>query len=255
MTLAKRIIPCLDIDRGRVVKGTRFLQLRDAGDPVDVARLYGQEGADEICVLDISATSDDRQPSLDILTRIAESVFVPLTFGGGIGSIAECGQALSAGADKVSINSAALRKPSLIDETVRVFGSQCIVVAIDTRLEEGRYLAYTHGGRNSTGIDALEWARQAVDRGAGELLITSMDRDGTGLGYDLKFLEAVSSCVSVPVIASGGVGELKHFAEGAAVADAMLVAGVLHFGTMTLAEIRQYLRSEGVTVRDLYTDR
>ena len=252
MPLAKRIIPCLDLDNGRVVKGTKFVELRDAGDPVEVARLYSESGADEICVFDVSATSGNRAPALQLLTRIAETVFVPLTFGGGVSSVADFGITLAAGADKVSINSAALREPQLIDQAAKVFGSQCVVVAIDAKREGDRYTCYTHGGRKRTGKDVLQWAVQASRRGAGELLVTSMDRDGTGQGYDLELLEAISQSVNIPVIASGGVGKLDHFAQGAQVASAMLAAGVLHFGTFTLAQIRQHLQAKGVLVRELY---
>jgi len=251
--LAKRIIPCLDVKDGRVVKGVRFVDLRDAGDPVEAALAYDAQGADELVFLDITASHEDRAIMLDVVRRTAEGVYMPLTVGGGIRSIDDVRLLLRAGADKVSLNTAALERPAVIGEAARRFGSQCIVVAIDARRESaaGRWGVYTHGGRRPTGRDALEWAREAVAQGAGEILLTSMDRDGTKDGYDLELTRAVSEAVSVPVIASGGAGSLPHLYEGLTDgrADAVLAASIFHFAIHTIAEAKSYLRERGVAVR------
>ena len=251
--LAKRIIPCLDVKDGRVVKGVRFVDLRDAGDPVEAALAYDAQGADELVFLDITASHEDRAIMLDVVRRTAEGVYMPLTVGGGIRSIDDVRLLLRAGADKVSLNTAALERPAVIGEAARRFGSQCIVVAIDARRESaaGRWGVYTRGGRRPTGRDALEWAREAVAQGAGEILLTSMDRDGTKDGYDLELTRAVSEAVSVPVIASGGAGSLPHLYEGLTDgrADAVLAASIFHFAIHTIAEAKAYLRERGVAVR------
>ena len=253
--LAKRIIPCLDVKDGRVVKGVRFVDLRDAGDPVGAARAYDIQGADELVFLDITASHENRDIMLDVVRRTAEGVYMPLTVGGGIRSIDDVRRLLRAGADKVSLNTAALERPVLIREAAERFGSQCIVVAIDARREPGggraRWGVYTHGGRRPTGRDALEWAREAVGLGAGEILLTSMDRDGTKDGYDLELTRAVARAVTVPVIASGGAGSLEHLYEGLVdgSADAVLAASIFHFGIYTIAEAKAFLRERGVEVR------
>jgi cyclase len=252
--LAKRIIPCLDVKDGRVVKGVRFVDLRDAGDPVEAALAYDAQGADELVFLDIAASHEDRAIMLDVVRRTAEGIYMPLTVGGGIRSIDDVRLLLRAGADKVSLNTAALERPAVIREAARRFGSQCVVVAIDARRETGaghRWGVYTHGGRRPAGRDALEWAREAVALGAGEILLTSMDRDGTKDGYDLELTRTVSEAVSVPVIASGGAGSMEHLYEGLADgrADAVLAASIFHFGIHTIAEARAYLRERGVPVR------
>jgi imidazole glycerol-phosphate synthase subunit HisF len=255
--LAKRIVPCLDVKDGRVVKGVRFVNLRDAGDPVEAALAYDAQGADELVFLDITASHEARDIMLDVVRRTAEGIYMPLTVGGGIRSVDDVRRLLRAGADKVSLNTAALARPGVIREAVERFGSQCIVVAIDARREPGRsgvpdrWGVYTHGGRRTAGRDALEWAREAVALGAGEILLTSMDRDGTKDGYDLELTRAVSEAVSVPVIASGGAGSLEHLYEGLVegCADAALAASIFHFGTHTIAEAKAYLRGRGVEVR------
>lgn len=253
--LAKRIVPCLDVKDGRVVKGVRFVDLRDAGDPVEAALAYDAQGADELVFLDITASHEDRQIMLDVVRRTAEGIYMPLTVGGGIRSVEDVRALLRAGADKVSLNTAALRRPEVLREAAERFGSQCIVVAIDARREPGsrppRWGVYTHGGRRPAGRDALEWARQAAALGAGEILLTSMDRDGTGDGYDLELTRAVAAAVEVPVIASGGAGSLEHLREGLVEggADAVLAASIFHFGTATIAEAKRYLRARGVEVR------
>jgi imidazole glycerol-phosphate synthase subunit HisF len=254
--LAKRVVPCLDVKDGRVVKGVQFVNLRDAGDPVEAALAYDAQGADELVFLDITASHEARDTMLDIVRRTAEGIYMPLTVGGGIRSVEDVRRLLRAGADKISLNTAALERPVLIREAVERFGSQCIVVAIDARREPGRADAphwgvYTHGGRRPAGRDALEWAREAVGLGAGEILLTSMDRDGTKDGYDLELTRAVSQSVSVPVIASGGAGSLEHLYEGLVdgCADAALAASIFHFGTHTIAEAKAYLRGRGVEVR------
>lgn len=248
----KRIIPCLDIANGRVVKGVKFLELRDAGDPVEQARAYEAQGADELTFLDITASHEDRDTILEVVRAVAECVFMPLTVGGGIRSSADVRRLLQAGADKVSLNTAALINPDIIDETSARFGSQCMVLAIDARRNtHGGWTVYTHGGRNPTVRDAVEWAREGVERGAGEILLTSMDADGTKDGYDLALTRAVSEAVSVPVIASGGAGTLDHLVEAVTVgkADAVLAASIFHFGTFTIPETKEYLKEQGVAVR------
>ncbi len=252
--LCKRMIPCLDVHAGRVVKGVRFVDLRDAGDPVEAALAYDAQGADELVFLDITASHEQRAIMLDVVRRTAEGIYMPLTVGGGIRSVEDIRTLLRAGADKVSLNTAALERPELIRDAAQRFGSQCIVVAIDAKREAGeppRWGVYTHGGRRPAGRDAVEWAIQVEALGAGEILLTSMDRDGTGDGYDLELTRAVSEATSVPVIASGGVGTLEHLREGVVdgKADALLVASMFHFGRHTVAEAKAYLRERGVTVR------
>jgi imidazole glycerol-phosphate synthase subunit HisF len=252
--LCKRMIPCLDVHAGRVVKGVRFVDLRDAGDPVEAALAYDAQGADELVFLDITASHEQRAIMLDVVRRTAEGIYMPLTVGGGIRSVEDIRTLLRAGADKVSLNTAALERPELIRDAAQRFGSQCIVVAIDAKREAGeppRWGVYTHGGRRPAGRDAVEWAIQVEALGAGEILLTSMDRDGTGDGYDLELTRAVSEATSVPVIASGGVGTLEHLYRGVVdgKADAVLVASMFHFGRHTIAEAKAYLRERGVTVR------
>ena len=255
--LAKRVVPCLDVKDGRVVKGVRFVDLRDAGDPVEAALAYDAQGADELVFLDITASHEARDTMLDVVRRTAEGIYMPLTVGGGIRSVDDVRRLLRAGADKISLNTAALERPAVIREAVERFGSQCIVVAIDARREPARpdepprWGVSTHGGRRPAGRDALDWAREAVALGAGEILLTSMDRDGTKDGYDLELTRAVSQSVSVPVIASGGAGSLEHLYEGLVdgCADAALAASIFHFGTHTIAEAKAYLRGRGVEVR------
>jgi cyclase len=249
--LAKRVIPCLDVKDGRVVKGVRFVDLRDAGDPVEAALAYDAQGADELVFLDITASHEDRDIMLDVVRRTAEGIYMPLTVGGGLRTVDDVRTLLRAGADKVSLNTAALNTPHVISEAAERFGSQCIVVAIDARREDGHFGVYTHGGRRPAGRDAVEWALEAEKLGAGEILLTSMDRDGTGDGYDLELTRAISEGVSVPVIASGGAGTLEHLYEGLAVgrADAVLAASIFHFGTYSIGEAKAYLRSRGVEVR------
>jgi len=254
MALAKRIIPCLDIDAGRVVKGVKFESIRDAGDPVEVARRYDAAGADELCFLDITASSDDRETLVHVVEQVASQVFIPLTVGGGIRSVADVRRMLNAGADKVSINTAAVREPDLVRQAAEWVGSQCIVVAIDARRvaeDPPRWEVFTHGGRRETGLDAVEWARRMVDLGAGELLLTSMDRDGTRAGFDLELTRAVSDAVSVPVIASGGVGDLDHLCEGVTEgrADAVLAASIFHFGEYSIDRAKETMAAAGIPVR------
>lgn len=250
--LTKRIIPCLDVKEGRVVKGTNFVGLRDAGDPVERAAAYDAEGADELVFLDITATFEERKAMLDVIRKTAGKVFMPLTVGGGISSVEDIRNALLAGADKTSLNSAAVKNPQLIADGARMFGSQCIVLAIDARrVGENKWEVYVAGGRKPTGIDAVEWAKQGVALGAGEILLTSMDADGTKNGYDIPLTKAISSVVNVPVIASGGAGKLEDFyevlTEGGA--DAVLAASVFHYKTFTIKEVKEYLRSRGIEVR------
>jgi len=254
MTLSKRIIPCLDIDAGRVVKGVRFEHIRDAGDPVEVARRYDAAGADELCFLDITASSDARDTLVDVVERVASEVFIPLTVGGGIRSVDDVRRMLNAGADKVSINTAAVHEPELVRRASEWVGSQCIVVAIDAKQvadDPPRWDVFTHGGRRETGLDAVEWAERMVALGAGELLLTSMDRDGTKAGFDLALTRAVSDAVSVPVIASGGVGTLDHLCDGVLQghADAVLAASIFHFGAFTIAEAKDAMARRGIPVR------
>lgn len=257
MALAKRIIPCLDVDKGRVVKGVNFVDIRDAGDPVEVARRYNEQGADEITFLDITASSESRDTTYETVERMAAEVFIPLTVGGGVRAVEDIRKLLNAGADKVAINTAAVFNPELVREAAERFGSQCIVVAIDAKQvsaegEAPRWEIYTHGGRKPTGLDAVEWARKMVDMGAGELLLTSMDRDGTKIGFDLGLTRAVSDAVSVPLIASGGVGELQHLADGVTLggADAVLAASIFHFGEHTIPEAKAFMKAQGIEVRD-----
>jgi imidazole glycerol-phosphate synthase subunit HisF len=246
----KRVIPCLDVDGGRVVKGIGFVDLRDAGDPVELACRYDAAGADELVFLDITATSDKRDTVVQLARRTADDVFVPFTIGGGIRSVADAQAVLDAGADKVSINSAALADPALIDELARTFGAQCVVLAIDAKRTDGSWEAYVAGGRTPSGRDAIAWAREAVERGAGEILLTSMDRDGTTDGYDIDLTKAVADAVSVPVIASGGAGEPDHLVAALeAGADAALCASIFHYGRHTVGEIKEHLARAGVPVR------
>ncbi len=252
--LAKRIIPCLDVHEGRVVKGTNFIHLRDAGDPVELAALYDKEGADELVFLDISASSEGRNTMVEVVRRTAEEVFIPFTIGGGIRTIDDIRKMLRAGADKVSLNTAAVQNPQLIEEGAYAFGSQCIVVAIDARrVTDGRWEVYIHGGRTPTGIDVLEWAQKAVELGAGEILLTSMDRDGTKEGYDNELNKKISQAVSIPLIASGGVGNLQHMADGLTdgQADAVLAASIFHYREYSIKEVKEYLASKGIPVRQI----
>lgn len=256
MSLAKRIIPCLDVDAGRVVKGVKFVDIRDAGDPVEIAKRYNQEGADEITFLDITASSDERDTIEHVVEKVASQVFIPLTVGGGIRNISDIRRMLNAGADKVGINTAAVNNPEFVKEASDKVGSQCIVVSIDAKRvskqgEPDKWEIFTHGGRKPTGIDALQWALKMADYGAGEILLTSMDRDGTKSGFDLALTKAISETVSIPVIASGGVGTLEHLSEGVSKgqADAVLAASIFHFGEFTIAEAKQYMKNQGITVR------
>jgi cyclase len=250
--LKVRIIPCLDVDRGRVVKGVNFVDLVDAGDPVEQAKLYDAAGADELCFLDITASHEGRDTLYDVVARTAEQCFMPVTVGGGVRAIEDIRKLLLAGADKVSINTAAVERPQFVGEAAQKFGSQCIVVAIDAKaVAPGRFEIFTHGGRRAAGIDAVDWARCMADLGAGELLLTSMDRDGTKAGYDLPLTRAIADAVSVPVIASGGVGTLDHLAQGATQGHAtgLLAASIFHFGTYTIGQAKAHLQGAGVPVR------
>jgi cyclase len=252
MGLAKRIIPCLDVHAGRVVKGINFVSLRDAGDPVEVARGYDAAGADELAFLDITASSDGRDIIVSIIERVADEVFIPLTVGGGVRKVEDVRRLLNAGADKVSINTSAVQTPELVAEAAGRFGSQAIVVAIDAKsVGPGKWEVYTHGGRNGTGLDAVDWARKMAEMGAGELLLTSMDRDGTRSGFDIGYTRAVSDAVGVPIIASGGVGTLAHLAEGIEEgrADAVLAASVFHYGEITIADAKRFLAGRGIEMR------
>ena len=252
--LAKRIIPCLDVDNGRVVKGVNFLSLRDAGDPVEVAKRYNDEGADEITFLDITASSDNRDTILHVIERVASQVFIPLTVGGGVRSVADVRRLLNAGADKASINTAAVTNPDLVNEASSFFGSQAIVVAIDAKAvnaDNSRWEVFTHGGRKETGLNAVEWARNMQARGAGEILLTSMDRDGTKIGFNLPLTRAISEAVDIPVIASGGVGNVQHLVEGVkqGKADAVLAASIFHFGEVSIREAKLAMQQAGIEVR------
>ena len=251
MGLAKRIIPCLDVAAGRVVKGVNFVRLRDAGDPVEIAARYDEQGADEVCFLDITASSDERDILLHVIEAVAERVFIPLTVGGGVRKLEDVRRLLNAGADKISINTAAVQNPDLVREASGVVGNQCIVVAIDAKRSGAGWEVYTHGGRKPTGLDAVQWARRMQSAGAGEILLTSMDRDGTRDGFDLALTRAVSDAVGVPVIASGGVGSLEHLAEGVIEghADAVLAASVFHFGEFSVRQAKEHMRSRGIEVR------
>ncbi|WP_260291916.1 imidazole glycerol phosphate synthase subunit HisF [Sedimenticola hydrogenitrophicus] len=254
--LAKRIIPCLDVDAGRVVKGVKFVDIRDAGDPVEVARRYNSEGADEITFLDITASSDDRETIVHVVEQVAGEVFIPLTVGGGIRTSEDVRRMLNAGADKVAINTAAVFNPEFVREATSRFGSQCIVVAIDAKRTSGegepaKWEIFTHGGRKPTGLDAIKWARKMVEYGAGEILLTSMDRDGTKIGFDLELTRAISDAVTVPVIASGGVGNLQHLVDGVVQggADAVLAASIFHFAEYSIEEAKRFMAAQGVEVR------
>ena len=249
--LAKRIIPCLDVKEGRVVKGVNFVNLIDAGDPVENAKVYDEQGADELVFLDITASYEKRNIMINVVKRTAEEVFMPLTVGGGVRTVQDIRNLLNAGADKVSINTAAVKNPQLIYEGAKLFGSQCIVVAIDAKRKGNSWEVYIHGGRTPTGIDAIEWAKRVVDLGAGEILLTSMDRDGTKAGYDIELTRAISEAVTVPVIASGGAGTKEHFYEGLVEgkADAVLAASVFHFKEISIPELKTYLKEKGVWVR------
>jgi cyclase len=251
MGLAKRIIPCLDVTNGRVVKGVNFVALRDAGDPVEIARRYDEQGADELTFLDITASSDDRGLILRIIEDVAAQVFIPLTVGGGVRKVEDVRRLLNAGADKVSINTSAVQNPSLVAEAASRYGSQCIVVAIDAKRATHGWEVFTHGGRKATGLDAVEWAKRMQSLGAGEILLTSMDRDGTRNGFDLALTRAISDEVAVPVIASGGVGNLQHLAEGILEghADAVLAASIFHYGEYTVRQAKEYLAQRGVETR------
>ncbi|MDP2824655.1 MAG: imidazole glycerol phosphate synthase subunit HisF [Sulfuritalea sp.] len=252
MMLAKRIIPCLDVNAGRVVKGVNFVELRDAGDPVEIARRYDEQGADEITFLDITASSDDRDMILHIVEAVASQVFIPLTVGGGVRQVEDVRRLLNAGADKVSMNTAAVNNPQLVADASAKVGSQCIVVAVDAKQTmPGRWEVFTHGGRKNTGLDAIEWVRKVESLGAGEILLTSMDRDGTKAGFDLLLTRAVAEAVGIPVIASGGVGTLQHLADGVTEgrADAVLAASIFHYGEFTVRQAKEYMRNCGIEVR------
>ena len=256
MALAKRIIPCLDVDNGRVVKGVNFVDIRDAGDPVEVAARYNREGADEITFLDITASSDNRETTVHMVEAIASEVFIPLTVGGGIRKVEDIRTMLNAGADKVAINTAAIHNPELVRDAAEYYGSQCIVVAIDAKKvskegEPDKWDIFTHGGRNDTGIDAVEWAKKMADYGAGELLVTSMDKDGTKSGFNIPLTKAITDAVNIPVIASGGVGNLQHLADGVlkAGADAVLAASIFHFNEYTVGEAKEFMSQQGIEMR------
>ena len=255
MSLAKRIIPCLDVDNGRVVKGTKFVELRDAGDPVEIAKRYNNEGADEITFLDITASSDNRNTILSTISAVASEVFIPLTVGGGVRNVNDVRTLLKAGADKVGINTAAIENPEFVKEAADIFGSQCIVVAVDVKRENNenpRWTVYTHGGRHRTCLDAQEWVQLMEQNGAGELLLTSMDQDGTKEGYDLSFTKMVTEEVEIPVIASGGVGEIKHLVEGVTIggADAVLAASIFHFDIISIKQVKNAFLENGINVRN-----
>jgi cyclase len=251
VSLAKRVIPCLDVTAGRVVKGVNFVALRDAGDPVEIAARYNEQGADEICFLDITASSDERDILLHVIEAVAARVFIPLTVGGGVRKVEDVRRLLNAGADNVSINTAAVQRPELVQEASSIVGNQCIVVAIDAKKSATGWEVFTHGGRRATGLDAVQWAQRMEKAGAGEILLTSMDRDGTRDGFDIALTRAVSDAVGIPVIASGGVGTVEHFAEGVlgGRASAVLAASVFHFGDLTVRQVKEHMRSRGIEVR------
>jgi len=252
VSLAKRVIPCLDVTAGRVVKGVNFVGLRDAGDPVEIAARYDVQGADELCFLDITASSDERDIIVHVIEAVAERVFIPLTVGGGVRKVEDVRRLLNAGADKVSINTAAVHNPEFVREAAEKFGSQCIVVSVDAKsVGPDRFEVFTHGGRKQTGIDAVEWAEEVVAQGAGEILLTSMDRDGTRQGFDIELTRAVADAVPIPVIASGGVGTLQHLAEGVTRggADAVLAASIFHYGEFTVRAAKEYMAAQGVAMR------
>jgi cyclase len=251
MGLAKRIIPCLDVNAGRVVKGINFVSLQDAGDPVEIARRYDEEGADELTFLDITASSDNRGLILDIIESVAKEIFIPLTVGGGVRSPDDVRRLLNVGADKISINTSAILNPKLVAEASSRFGSQCIVVAIDAKKVGDHWEVFTHGGRNPTGLDAVEWAKKMVNLGAGELLLTSMDRDGTKIGFDIALTKLISEAVEVPIIASGGVGNLQHLVDGVLLggADAVLAASIFHYGEFTIREAKEFMSNNNVEIR------
>ena len=254
MALTKRIIPCLDVHDGRVVKGVNFVSLRDAGDPVEVAKKYDEQGADELCFLDITASSDERGLILKVIKDVAEQVFIPLTVGGGVRAVADIQRLLKAGADKVSINTSAVLNPGLVKQATSFFGSQCIVVAIDAKarpLSDSTWEVFTHGGRNATGLDAIEWGRRMQDAGAGEILLTSMDQDGTKKGFDVKLTRAMSDALEIPIIASGGVGTAEHFVKGVidGRAHALLAASVFHYGELSVREVKETMSQAGIEVR------
>ena len=251
MTVSKRIIPCLDVNNGRVVKGVNFVELKDAGDPVEIAKKYNQQGADELTFLDITASSDNRGLLFDIVERVAKEIFIPLTVGGGVKTCNDIRNLLNAGADKVGINTSAILNPNLVEESTSRFGSQAIVVAIDAKKVDDHWEVFTHGGRNATGIDAVSWAKKMAKMGAGELLLTSMDRDGTKTGFDNKLNKLISDAVNVPIIASGGVGNLQHLVDGviAGGADAVLAASIFHYGEFTIQEAKQYMFDNNIEVR------
>ena len=251
MTVAKRIIPCLDVNDGRVVKGINFVELKDAGDPVEIAKSYNEQGADELTFLDITASSDNRGLLFDIIEKVANQIFIPLTVGGGVRNCDDIRNLLNSGADKVGINTSAILNPNFVSESSSRFGSQAIVVAIDAKKVDDHYEVFTHGGRNSTGINAIEWARKMADFGAGELLITSMDRDGTKEGFDNKLMKSISETVDIPIIASGGAGSLRHLVDGVkdGEADAVLAASIFHYGEYTIQEAKSYMYEHGIEMR------
>ncbi|MBH32539.1 MAG: imidazole glycerol phosphate synthase subunit HisF [Gammaproteobacteria bacterium] len=254
MTLTKRIIPCLDVDNGRVVKGIKFKSIKDAGDPVEIAKRYNDEGADEITFLDITASSDNRDTIYSVVEKVANEVFIPLTVGGGVRTVDDIRALLNCGADKITINTSAIKNPNLIKEASSAVGSQCIVIAIDAKKSSDTWEIYTHGGRNPTGINAIDWAKKSEELGAGELLVTSMDKDGTKEGFDLELMNNINNEVNIPIIASGGVGTLEHLYEGVSIgkADAVLAASIFHFGMFSIKEVKSYMKDRGIPVRLKY---